>query len=243
MGMNKDNLILIADSHIREGSAEEFFAMLARIREYAPRGVVFLGDIFELWVALDGYESGIHRRFLDWCRESKELFEVGFIVGNHEFYLEKYHPDAFSWIDLTAHTSPDGLRFVHGDLINRGDLIYRGLRQFLRNPLTRLLLKLTGRTIGPRVAEKVRTSLKAVNLPYQRKLPVNSLFQYARFVRTQSVRKIYAGHFHRHEQLDHPDGVPLEILPAWATAGEIVCHAADGSSRCAPWRELLIPAE
>ena len=241
--MNNDNLILIADSHIREDSAEEFFAMLDRIREYAPRGVIFLGDIFELWVALDGYESGIHRRFMDWCRESKESFEVGFIVGNHEFYLEKYHPDVFSWIDLTAHTSPDGIRFIHGDLINRADLTYRCLRTLFRNRLTLLLLKMTAGTIGPRVSEKVRTSLKKVNMQHKRVLPENYLARYAVSARAQSVRKVYAGHFHRHEQRDCPDGVPLEILPAWATAGEIVCHAPDGSSRCAPWRELLTPAE
>lgn len=241
--MNSDNLILVADSHLREDSAEEFFAMLDRIREYAPRGVVFLGDIFELWIALDGYESAIHRRFLDWCRESKNSFEVGFIIGNHEFFLEKYHPDAFSWISLTDHTSADGLLFIHGDLINRGDITYRCLRKLIRNPLTRFLLKLTAGTIGPRVSEKVRTSLKKVNMQHKRVLPENYLARYAVSARAQSVRKIYAGHFHRHEQLEFPDGVPLEILPAWANSGEIVCHAPDGSSRCAPWRKLLPLAE
>ena len=102
--MNNENYILVADSHLRPGGEDAFFAMLDRIRQYHPAGVIFLGDIFELWIALDGYESDIHFRFLQWCREAKAQFEVGFIVGNHEFYLSHSHSDAFSWIDEKEYT-------------------------------------------------------------------------------------------------------------------------------------------
>ena len=241
--MNSENHILIADCHIREDSADEFFAMLDRIREYRPAGLVFLGDIFELWIALDAYESAIHQRFLAWCAESIKLFEVGFILGNHEFYLMDRYTDAFSWISEVDHTTPDGIRFIHGDLINRADFRYLTLRKLLRNGFTRRLLKITAGTIGPRVSEKVRTSLKPTNLQYKRTLPESYLAQYARFARKESVRRIFAGHFHRHVQLDFPDAVPVEILPAWGTAGEIVLLTPDGKTRCAPWRELLPVSE
>lgn len=236
--MNKENLILIADSHIREETADEFFAMLARIRDYGPRGVIFLGDIFELWIALDGYESGIHRRFLEWCAESKKFFEVGFIIGNHEFYLERCYSGAFSWLDLVSHSS-DGILFIHGDLINMGDLEYLLLRKFLRCSMTRMLLKWTGKTIGPRVSEKVRTSIKTKNMRHKQKLPERYFERYARNARKESIREIYAGHFHEHLLRNYPDAASLEILPSWAVAGEIVCRTPDGNARCAPWRELL----
>ena len=237
--MNSENHILIADSHIREDSADGFFAMLDRIREYRPAGVVFLGDIFELWIALDGYESGIHRRFLEWCAESKKVFEVGFILGNHEFYLMDRHAGAFSWISEVGHTTPDGIRFIHGDLINRADFRYLTLRKLLRNRFTRRLLKITAGTIGPRVSEKVRTSLKSTNLQNKRILPESYLARYAQTARAAGIRHIFAGHFHRHVQLDLPDGVPVEILPAWGNAGEIVLLTPGGETSCGPWRELL----
>ena len=213
--------------------------MLDRIRDCRPAGVVFLGDIFELWIALNGYESSIHQRFLEWCTESKKDFEVGFILGNHEFYLMDRHAGAFSWISEVGHTSPDGIRFIHGDLINRADFRYLTLRKLLRNRFTRWLLKITAGTIGPRVSEKVRKSLKPTNLQYKRTLPESYLLQYAQSARAESVRMIFAGHFHRHVRLDFPDAAPVEILPAWGNAGEIILMTPGGETRCAPWRELL----
>jgi len=236
--MNGNNYILVADSHLREGAAEEFFDMLAAVRQYEPAGVIFLGDIFELWVALDGYESSIHARFLDWCREAKTHFEVGFILGNHEFYVTEPHGEAFSWITEESHVT-SGVRCLHGDLINRADKQYLLLRKILRSRVIRFLLKITGRTIGPLVSDWVRRSLKNANRRFKRQLPMAELENYARAAVPDRVRRIFAGHFHQHAVLDFPDAVPLEILPSWETSGEIVCLTAEGESVCAPWRGLL----
>lgn len=237
--MNSENYILIADSHIREDTAEDFFAMLDRIRSYGPGSVVFLGDIFELWIALDGYETGIHRRFLDWCREAGKHFEVGFIVGNHEFYVTERYRDCFSWISEDSHTSADGIRFLHGDLINRSDTGYLLLRTVLRSRLTRFVLKILSGTIGPRISEHVRTALKPTNQQHKRQLPMRYLEEYSRLAAADRVKQIFAGHFHRYEQLDFPGGVPVTILPAWSASGEILCLMPDHQICCRPWRELL----
>lgn len=238
--MNSGNYILVADSHLQEGGENAFFEMLDRIRRYHPAGVIFLGDIFELWIALDGYESDIHSRFLQWCREAKELFEVGFIVGNHEFFLPYSHADAFTWITENEYTlTPPGIRVMHGDLLNLGDKGYRFLRKFIRNPLSRFLLKITGHSIGPKVSDHIRLSLKSTNQRHKRHLPMFYLEKYSQNAAKEKIKKIFAGHFHRHEKLDFPDGIPVEILPAWETAGEIAILKPDLQSECGPWQELL----
>ncbi len=237
--MNGRDYIFIADSHLRESDTGDFFAMLDRIRANAPAGVVFLGDIFELWIALDGYETDMHRLFLDWCQEAKQQFEVGFILGNHEFYVIRRHADAFSWITETEHTLPNGIRCVHGDLINRADHRYLMLRTFLRSGFTRSFLQLTSGSIGPIISNYVLHRLKTTNQCHKRQLPMPQLEQYARSVKTETVRKVFAGHFHQHEQLNGPDGIPLEILPAWDTAGEIIRLTPDLRSECGPWRQVL----
>ena len=237
--MDGRDYIFIADSHLREKDAEEFFAMLDRIRGSGPAGVVFLGDIFELWIALDGYETAMHRRFLDWCREAKQQFEVGFILGNHEFYVTRRHADAFSWISETEHTLANGIRCIHGDLINRADRRYLLLRKFLRSGFTRSFLQLTARNIGPVIADFVLNSLKTTNQSHKRQLPMPQLERYVRSAKNEPVRKIVAGHFHQHEQLNDPEGIPLEILPAWDVAGEIIRLTPDLHSECGPWREIL----
>ena len=236
--MNGNNYILVADSHLREDAAEDFFAMLAAIRQYEPAGVIFLGDIFELWIAFDGYESSIHTRFLDWCREAKAHFEVGFILGNHEFYVMEPHGEAFTWITERSRLT-SGLLCLHGDLINRADKRYLLLRKVLRSRLIRFLLRITARTIGPAVSDRVRRSLKTTNRRFKRELPAAELENFARAVSSDQVRRIYVGHFHQHAVLDFPDAAPMEILPSWEVGGEIVCMTPEGESLCAPWRELL----
>lgn len=236
--MNGNDYILVADCHIREGAAEEFFDMLAAIRQYEPAGVIFLGDIFELWIAFDGYESSIHTRFLDWCREAKNHFEVGFILGNHEFYVMEPHGAAFTWITEQSHVT-SGLLCMHGDLINQADKCYLLLRKILRSRLIRFLLRITARTIGPAVSDRFRRSLKATNRHFKRQLPMAVLENFARAAVPDQVRRIYAGHFHQHVVVDFPGSVPLEILPSWEAGGEIVRLTPEGESLCAPWRELL----
>ena len=237
--MNSRNYVLVADSHIRTDSAEDFFAMLEQIFQYRPAGVVFLGDVFELWIALDGYESAIHYRFLDWCRKARRQFEVGFILGNHEFYLREKYEDAFSWIENVSHTAPCGVHFLHGDLINRADTGYLLLRKLLRNGITRLLLKTTAGTIGPKVSDYVLNSLKPTNQHHKRQLPVKFLEEYAEAAAERNIARIFTGHFHRHETLVFPKGVRTEILPAWETAQEIVLLKPDLQSLCGHWRNLL----
>ena len=61
--------MVVADAHLNGGDAAGAFSrLLARISEL-PRscGAVFLGDIFDLWLALPGYESEEQKQFLKDC--------------------------------------------------------------------------------------------------------------------------------------------------------------------------------
>lgn len=240
--MMKNNLyVLVADCHIHSHSdaEEDFFGMLDRIAEFSPAGTVFLGDIFELWIALRGYESSAHQRFVEWCAAQQSEMEIGFIEGNHEFYVSDTHRNAFSWISDTSHTLENGVHFIHGDLINRADSKYLLLRKLVRNPVTRFLLRMTASGIGPKIAEKVRVSLKPTNLQHKRFLPVSHFEEYGREVVKHKIQTVFSGHFHVRKSLPHPAGISSEILPAWGTGGEIVLLHPDSSIACGPWRELL----
>ncbi|OQA88446.1 MAG: UDP-2,3-diacylglucosamine hydrolase [Lentisphaerae bacterium ADurb.Bin242] len=241
--MMKNNVyVLVADCHICSHSEDEgdFFEMLDRIAEFSPAGVIFLGDIFELWIALDGYESSEHSRFVGWCSAHKAEMEIGFIEGNHEFYVSDTHREAFSWIDDVSHTFGNGIHFIHGDLVNRADRKYLLLRKLVRNPFTRFLLRLTASGIGPAIAEKVRVSLKPTNLQHKRLLPVAHLENYGQTAGREKIHTIFSGHFHVRKNIELPDGVSAEILPAWGNCGEIVLLRPDSSPVCGPWRELLV---
>ena len=101
-------IIFIADAHLVDAadSSDGFFEFLKKIGE-SEYQIVFLGDIFELWIAFDAYEEPIHRRFLEWCRTEKERRMVGFLEGNHEFYVAWRHGDAFTWAAESTHCPTD----------------------------------------------------------------------------------------------------------------------------------------
>jgi hypothetical protein len=116
---------MIADAHLTCREPEdEFFRMLDGVsRLPADIGIIFLGDIFDLWIALRGYENDDHRRFLDWCRREKERRRIVFLEGNHEFFVAKTYSDAFSYSSEDSYE--DGaLQWLHGDRINRKDYTY-----------------------------------------------------------------------------------------------------------------------
>ena len=82
------SLVIITDAHVSAGTraAEAFFRMLAKLSA-GPHGVIFLGDIFDLWIALPRYETGLQHEFLKWCRREKARRTVGYVEGNHEFFV------------------------------------------------------------------------------------------------------------------------------------------------------------
>ena len=59
------NFIIVADSHIDNNNASAFFAMLAEVAK-SDYDIIFLGDIFELWLGLNRYEEEMHKDFLSW---------------------------------------------------------------------------------------------------------------------------------------------------------------------------------
>ena len=126
---------MIADAHIAGGEVEqEFFRMLERLSALPPSvAVVFLGDIFELWIALRRYEADLHRRFIRWCETEKQKRQIIFTEGNHEFFLPRRLFTRSGRGDIRI----NDLLFTHGDRINPKDIPYLFFRMGVRNFFTK----------------------------------------------------------------------------------------------------------
>ena len=213
---------MIADAHLTCRKPEdEFFRMLdAAARLPGDVGIIFLGDIFDLWIALPGYENGEQRRFLDWCRREKTKRNVIFLEGNHEFFVAKTYGDAFTYADETMYQ--DGLlQWLHGDRINREDRGYAFLRFMIRNRLMRWLLRLAGPTFGPSFAHYVRERLRTTNQANKHYFPEPHALRYLASCPPDSV--VFAGHFHD-RVTKTAGGRILEVLPAYANASELAYY-------------------
>lgn len=214
--------LMIADAHLTCREPEEdFFRMLGDVSQLpGDVGIIFLGDIFDLWIALRGYENAEHRRFLDWCRREKEVREVVFLEGNHEFFVARKYADDFTYAGEDSYQ--DGLlQWLHGDRINRKDHAYTALRFFLRNWLTRGFLWLAGPTFGPSLAHYVRERLRATNQAHKKFFPEPHALKFLSSCPADSI--VFAGHFH--DRLTKTSGGRvLEVLPAYADASELAYY-------------------
>jgi UDP-2,3-diacylglucosamine pyrophosphatase LpxH len=232
--------VLIADAHVSRsrGNADAFFRMLAAL-ERGPGDVVFLGDIFDLWVALPRYEDDLHRAFLSWCRQQKMDRRVGFVEGNHEFFLAQTHAGAFTWCTQHAgQLDAEGLLFSHGDRINRRDRNYRLFRRLTKNPAAKMLM--AALPFGPRLVHHIKLAMKGTNQQFRKNLPVNQLHQFAEACFAQGTTRIFMGHFHHGYHYRGAQGGDLHTLPDWFSQGWISVLPSDRSELLqGHWQGLL----
>lgn len=216
-GTNKI-VILIADSHVSDakGNVSEFFEMLGAVAR-SSHDVVFLGDILDLWIALPPFEQDLNRRLLAWCHEEKLRRLIGFVEGNHEFFLHRHQAEAFTFSAPLNYTDPTGRVFTHGDLINRRDYSYRLFRAVVRNRVTECLLAHLPGT--PRLAAAIKRKMNARTAKQPKILPEDELRTFAEDQFARGATHIYCGHFHQSFDYEDGEGRELHVVPQWQGTG------------------------
>src|SRR5262245_43934389 len=89
---------LVADSHLGDLRAppEPFIAMLRGLE--GPRAVVFMGDLFTVWLAPPKYREPMPQQILDAFGEVRARgAQTVFVVGNREFFLPSAPAAAQRW--------------------------------------------------------------------------------------------------------------------------------------------------
>lgn len=221
-------LLLAADAHLNGGENQKAFFDFLERTEGLPEtcAMAFLGDIFDLWFALPGYETEDQKRFLAWCDRERIKRDIFFVEGNHEFFVTARRKKHFSRA-VSREIRIDDLLLVHGDQINRRDWQYKLLRFALRNPLTRLLTQcgaLGG--VGPALSWKIRHGLAKVNVEQKKFFPEQEILNYMERTSRKGVRTVIAGHFHHERKLER-DGCRFSVIESFAKEGKISLYDAD----------------
>jgi UDP-2,3-diacylglucosamine pyrophosphatase LpxH len=214
-------MIIVTDAHVSktENNHSAFFDML-KFFEGNHHDLIFLGDIFDLWVALADYESDVHHDFLNWCQEQKKYRSIGFVEGNHEFYLATERAQDFTWISSgTWYQKDSGILFVHGDQINRQDRLHLGFRKLLKSSIAKFLMRKL--PFGPSFAESIKQHLKLTNSKFQLKLPLDEIKVFADSKFAEGVETIFMGHFHQEHIYSNRESKSLYILPDWFSSQKV----------------------
>jgi UDP-2,3-diacylglucosamine hydrolase len=215
----------VADSHLGDLRAPpaEFIAMLGRLEQ--PRAVVFLGDLFTVWLAPPKFREPGAQAVLDgFAALRRRGARVIFVVGNREFFVPADAARARAWglpfdavVPGAAVLEWSGRRYgiTHGDLASRKDLPYLRWRWVCRSrPFEALFRALPG-PLAHRLARRLERALALTNREIKIQYPADELRAFAQAV-LPGLDGFFIGHFHRDETLAVP-GQPgtLRIVPDW----------------------------
>lgn len=221
---------LIADSHLGDARSpvEDFLPMLERLDDAAL--VVFMGDLFKVWLALPKFWDDQARALLaGFERLRAGGAPIWFVVGNREYFLPEDPGTAARRglpFDRIVHQAAvmewAGRRYglTHGDLVNREDSQYLKWRRLSRSwPMEAAFRALPG-PLARRIAAGLERSLANTNQQIKIAYPLHELQAFAAEA-MEGLDGYFIGHFHRDEEIRPPwsveeDGGPvLRIVPDW----------------------------
>ena len=222
----------IADSHVGDKlSPTAAFATMLRGLE-KPRAVVFLGDLFTVWLAPPKFREPGAQAVLDAFADLRRRGSmVIFVVGNREFFIPPDPARARAWglpcdgvVPGAAVLTWQGRKYgmTHGDLASRKDTPYLRWRFVSRSrPFEALFRALPGalaRALARRLERALANTNRAIKITY----PEDELRAFAQAV-LPGLDGFLIGHFHRDETLTVTGQKgALRIVPDWHSRKVIV---------------------
>jgi UDP-2,3-diacylglucosamine hydrolase len=225
-------LYIVADSHLDESIAlaKEFVEMLSQLEN--PHTVVFLGDLFKIWLAPQKFWTDLHRETMKGFEQLRDSgSNVVFIAGNREMLLPRKLTDHWKKIIPFTHLSHSdwflnwgGKRyaFIHGDTINYNDSQYLRWKALTHNIIFEAFFRAIPGALARWIAGRIETMLVNTNQEYKVHYPAKEIQEFAEAVLPE-VDQYFVGHFHRdHEiKVEGASGV-LRIVPDWLSQRKVL---------------------
>jgi UDP-2,3-diacylglucosamine hydrolase len=230
---------VIADAHLGDARAapEDFLAMLRKLRD--ARAIVFLGDLFKVWLAPPKFWSAPVRTIMEGFAAIRATgVPIVFVVGNREFLLPADAAEAektrlpFDWIVhgmAVLHWNARRYGLTHGDLVNREDEKYLRWRRLSRGRwLTGLFRAMPG-ALARATAARLEASLANTNQAIKIVYPESEVRAFAEAM-TPDLDAVLIGHFHLDVTVPPAPGRGyLRIVPDWFSRKTLLRLESDGA--------------
>ncbi len=230
---NRD-LAFIGDVHLDHGDGhlEPFLAFLDRLADTCST-IVFIGDLFNVWLGDRAVERAHHTAVVERCAALRRRgVVVRYIEGNRDYRIGLgYGGIAFDDVTTGALTeSCGGVRVwaVHGDLVNVSDRQYRAWRRFSRLGIAWTVFRAIPRCCRASLAESVEVRMRATNLDYKKEFPETLVRAHGATRLAAGFDAVVLGHFHVERELVEGAG-RIFVLPDWRESHRWLRFAADGS--------------
>ena len=180
--------------------------------------VVFMGDLFQVWVGNPRFESDEIRVVMECLRRLNEAgIPLHYIEGNRDFFIAgSVYETLFDSVGSELEFSSGGRRYlaVHGDGINVRDYLYRFWRRLSKNPVSRWAMNRLPRRLASRLISGFEQELSKTNFKHKRKMPVDVIVDYARRRLESRHDVLLLGHFHEPFRSEVVSGEVI-VFDAW----------------------------
>ncbi|MDX1389450.1 MAG: hypothetical protein R3344_09695 [Acidobacteriota bacterium] len=244
-GSQPGDLVFVGDVHLdrEDPDLDAFVDFLGRLAPTVSR-LVFIGDLFNLWIGSRELEQPHHRRVIDALGEMRHRgMRICYVEGNRDFHIGPlYEGTVFDLVTggtLVEEFGSHSVLAVHGDLANTRDAQYRVWRRFSRSRPFWWIFNLVPRGRRFALAESLENRMRVTNLQQKRTFPEDEIRSYAAGFHAAGHDTVVLGHFHIEKDLEadapSPPGRTL-VLPYWKDdrrylrvdrAGEIRFERAD----------------
>ncbi|MQA89111.1 MAG: UDP-2,3-diacylglucosamine diphosphatase [Gemmatimonas sp.] len=204
--MSESPVYVISDIHlgaVPESTEIAFRRFLDVVRHEASE-LLINGDLFDFWFEYRTVVPARHYRVLAGLAEVADAgVRIRFLGGNHDAWGGRFLRDEVGIEILPDHAVIDlaGMTalVVHGDGVGSGDLGYRALKRFIRNPMVVRIFRFVHPDWGDRLARFVSTTEdKAGNAGGTNPVRAEQLRQWARaeIEGRSELDLVLAGHTH-----------------------------------------------
>lgn len=211
---------VIADAHLGGpgGSGEDLAEQLGALESGRCARVLFLGDLFHLWIGSRRFETPEIRRLAAAIRGLRRRgIRVSYVEGNRDFFLaDGAYGDLFDDCGREVGFDAEGVKYlaIHGDGLNPRDWRYRCWRRLSKNAASRWLTFRLPRAVGRRIVASTERGLARTNLEHKAAIPGAVIRRYAERRLAEGNDVLLLGHFHAARRWNVGDG-EVRIADAW----------------------------
>jgi UDP-2,3-diacylglucosamine hydrolase len=213
-------IALLADAHIGGpgGDAGPLVEQLDALAAAGCRRLVVLGDLFQVWVAAERYETDDVRELLAAMGRLRAAgVAVDYIEGNRDFFVAGSHyAEVFSSVGTEFAFSAGQQRYlvVHGDGLDDRDRQYLFWRWLSKSWPVRWLMLHLPRVLARRLVYQTENRLAGTNFKHKQRIPEAAICAYGERRLEEGFDRLLLGHFHEPRCWPVAGG-EVRLLDAW----------------------------
>jgi len=217
---SSSGIALLADAHIGGpgGGSQPLVEELDSLAAAGCRRLVVMGDLFQVWVAHERYETEDVRQVLGALRRLRgQGVHIDYIEGNRDFFVAgSRYADAFDCVGVETSFSAGGHDYlvVHGDGLNDRDRQYLFWRWLSKSRPVRWLMFHLPRALAHWSVHRTERQLSGTNFRHKQEVPEAAIRAYAAGRLGSGFDRLLLGHFHEPATWAI-DGGEVRLVDAW----------------------------